>query len=120
MAAPVVAGAVALLLQNEPYLTPDQVKFRLIATANTNWAGYDPTKAGAGYLDAYAAVFGGTTDSANLGILVSEILWTGEDQISWGTVSWNSVSWNSVSWNSVSWNSVSWNSVSWNSSFWDE
>jgi serine protease AprX len=120
MAAPVVAGAVALLIQNEPYLTPDQVKFRLMATANTNWAGYDPMKAGAGYLDAYAAVFGGTTDSANLGILVSEILWTGEDQISWGTVSWNSVSWNSVSWNSVSWNSVSWNSVSWNSSFWDE
>jgi len=120
MAAPVVTGAVALLIQNEPYLTPDQVKYRLMATANTNWQGYDPAKAGAGYLDAYNAIFSPTTDSSNYGLLASELLWNGEDQISWGTVTWNSVSWNSVSWNSVSWNSVSWNSVSWNSTFWDE
>jgi serine protease AprX len=116
----VVTGAVALLLQDEPYLTPDQVKYRLMATANTNWAGYDPGRAGAGYLDAFTAVYGTTMDSANNGILISELLWTDSDQITWGSVSWNSVSWNSVSWNSVSWNSVSWNSVSWNSAFWDE
>ncbi len=41
-AAPVVAGAVALLLQDEPDLTPDQVKFRLLDTArlidsNAGW-----------------------------------------------------------------------------------
>jgi serine protease AprX len=125
MAAPMVAGSVALLLQDEPNLTPDQVKYRLVATANKNWAGYDAAKAGAGYLDAYAAVQGSTMDSANTGLLVSELLWTGTDQITWGTVSWNSVSWNSVSWNSVSWNSVSWNSVSWNSesessAIWDD
>ena len=119
MAAPMVAGSVALLLQDEPNLTPDQVKYRLMATANKNWAGYTSAKAGAGYLDAYAAVQGSTMDSANTGLLVSELLWTGADQITWGTVSWNSVSWNSVSWNSVSWNSVSWNSVSWNSVSWN-
>ena len=33
MAAPVVSGAAALLLQSEPNLTPDQVKYRLKATA---------------------------------------------------------------------------------------
>jgi len=119
MAAPMVAASVALLLQDEPDLTPDQVKYRLMATANKNWAGYTSAKAGAGYLDAYAAVQGSTMDSANTGLLVSELLWTGADHITWGTVSWNSVSWNSVSWNSVSWNSVSWNSVSWNSVSWN-
>ena len=119
MAAPVVSGAAALLLQDEPYLTPDQVKFRLMATANRNWAGYDPATSGAGYLDAYAAVLGTTTESANTGLTASKLLWYSDDAATWGSVSWNSVSWNSVSWNSVSWNSVSWNSVSWNSVAWN-
>jgi serine protease AprX len=119
MAAPMVAGAVALLLQREPQLTPDQVKARLQRTATRGtWPGYTATKAGAGYLDVYAAVHTPTTDSANTGTPASRLLTTGLEPIAWGSVSWNSVSWNSVSWNSVSWNSVSWNSVSWNSDYW--
>ncbi|MBL8055532.1 MAG: S8 family peptidase [Anaerolineales bacterium] len=118
MAAPMVSGAAALLLQDEPGLTPDQVKYRLMATANKNWAGYSATTAGAGYLDVYAAVWGTTTQSANTNLQASKLLWSGSQPVTWGSVSWNSVSWNSVSWNSVSWNSVSWNSVSWNSDYW--
>ena len=119
MASAVAAGAVALLLQDEPNLTPDQVKYRLKATANKSWSGYTAQKAGAGYLDIAAAVNGTTTLSANTNIAASQLLWTGTQPIVWGSVSWNSVSWNSVSWNSVSWNSVSWNSVSWNSVSWE-
>ena len=115
MAAPMVTGAVALLLQDEPDLTPDQVKYRLMATANASWPAYDPAKAGAGYLDAYAAVQGTTTESANIGITASQTLWTGSDP-----AAWDSVAWNSVAWNSVAWNSVAWNSVAWNSSLWDD
>jgi len=118
--APVVSGAVALLLQDEPNLTPDQVKYRLMATANKDWPGYNAAAAGAGYLDIYAAVHGTTTESANTGINASQLLWTGSQPVTWNSVSWNSVSWNSVSWNSVSWNSVSWNSVSWNSDYWGQ
>lgn len=118
MAAPMVSGAVALLLQDEPNLTPDQVKYRLMATANQGWAGYDPNKAGAGYLDIYAAVNGATTQSANTNILPSMLLSTGATPITWGSVGWNSVGWNSVGWNSVGWNSVGWNSVGWNSDYW--
>ena len=118
--APVVSGAVALLLQDEPSLTPDQVKYRLMATANKDWPGYNETTAGTGYLDIYNAVYGTTTQSANTGINASQLLWTGSQPVTWNSVSWNSVSWNSVSWNSVSWNSVSWNSVSWNSDYWGQ
>ncbi len=118
MAAPVVAGAVALMLQDEPALTPDQVKYRLKATANKSWAGYSSTRAGAGYLDIVAAVAGTTTTSANTNIAASRLLWSGSQPITWSSVNWNSVNWNSVNWNSVNWNSVNWNSVNWNSDDW--
>ena len=44
VAAPIVSGAAALLLEDEPDLTPDQVKYRLMSTANRNWRGYSPEK----------------------------------------------------------------------------
>lgn len=118
VSAPMVSGAVAILLQDEPNLNPDQVKFRLIATANQTWPGYNATTAGAGYLDVHAAVYGATTQSSNTGVTASQLLWTGPNPIVWGNVQWNSVQWNSVQWNSVQWNSVQWNSVQWNSDYW--
>ena len=119
VSAPMVSGAVALLLQDEPGLTPDQVKYRLMATANKNWAGYDSSFAGAGYLDIYAAVYSSTTESANTGLSASQLLFSGSDAAAWNSVNWNSVNWNSVNWNSVNWNSVNWNSVNWNSVNWN-
>jgi len=119
MAAPMVSGAVALLLQDEPNLTPDQVKYRLTATANRSWTGYSSSKSGSGYLDVYAAVTGTSTQNANTGLKASSLLSTGSTPITWGSVGWNSVGWNSVGWNSVGWNSVGWNSVGWNSDYWD-
>jgi hypothetical protein len=37
MSAAMVSGAVALLLQDEPDLNPDQGKYRLMAPANNGW-----------------------------------------------------------------------------------
>lgn len=72
MAAPVVSGAVALLLQQNPRLSPDSVKARLMKTATKNFPNittiYDPATGqtfviqndiftvGAGYLDITAAL----------------------------------------------------------------
>ncbi|NTU64738.1 MAG: S8 family serine peptidase, partial [Chloroflexi bacterium] len=81
--APVVSGAIALLLQDEPNLTPDQIKYRLKATANKTWPGYNATTAGAGYLDIYAAVVGTSTQSANTGLTASQLLWTGSTPPVW-------------------------------------
>jgi len=114
MAAPMVTGAVVLLLQDEPNLTPDQVKYRLTHTGET----ITNDNVAYPYLNIYAAVTGTTTQSANTGILPSQMLSTGTEPITWNSVGWNSVGWNSVGWNSVGWNSVGWNSVGWNSTYW--
>src|SRR6187397_2195454 len=58
MAAPHVAGAVALLLQRHPGWTPAQVKAALTATARpltSSDGGVGPTRAGAGLVDVAAA-----------------------------------------------------------------
>ena len=92
MAAPMVAGAVALLLQDEPNLNPDQVKYRIKATANHNifqWPRYNLLQAGAGYLDIYAAINGRTTQSANTLTLASLLLWTGRTPPHWGSMRWD-------------------------------
>ena len=122
MSAPMAAGAAALLLQDEPDLTPAQVKYRLIHTAGS----VDGTP----YLNVYAAVTGTTTGSANVGIKPHDILcksaliafWAtqnGADDIDWGSVNWDSVNWDSVNWDSVNWDSVNWDSVNWDSVNWD-
>jgi subtilisin family serine protease len=55
MAAPVVSGTVALMLQANPGLTPNQVKAILRYTAQS-YPGYDRMTQGAGFLDAKRAI----------------------------------------------------------------
>jgi serine protease AprX len=73
MATPVVSGAAVLLLQQSPWLTPDQVKARLMKTAAKTLSLYttaldgiskarfnlqsDIFEVGAGYLDIQAAIY---------------------------------------------------------------
>jgi len=72
MAAPVVSGAAVILLQQNPALSPDQVKAKLMKTATKNFPVssiavdpatniaytdyYDVFTVGAGYLDIAAAL----------------------------------------------------------------
>jgi serine protease AprX len=55
MATPYVAGVVALMLDADPTLTPDEIKQILIDTAS-KMPGYEDYEVGAGFVNAYAAV----------------------------------------------------------------
>jgi len=83
MAAPMVSGAAALMIQQDPSLTPDTVKARLMQTASKNFPAtsvdvdsvtgtaytsqYDAFTVGAGYLDIMGAL--ASTDVATAGTL---------------------------------------------------
>jgi serine protease AprX len=55
MATPFVAGTVALMLDADPTLNPDEVK-QIITETASRMPGYEDYEVGAGYLNAYAAV----------------------------------------------------------------
>ncbi|MCV5948252.1 S8 family serine peptidase, partial [Escherichia coli] len=55
MATPFVAGVVALMLDADPTLTPDEIKQILVDTAS-RMPGRADYEVGAGYVNAYAAV----------------------------------------------------------------
>src|SRR5205085_10942369 len=110
MAAPVVAAVAALLLQSNPSLTPNQVKYRLTSTA-TRLA--STTGTGAGEVNAYAAVNSTSTAAANSGIAPAASIQPGDPAALWGSASWGSASWGSASWGSASWGSASWGSDYW-------
>ncbi len=81
MAAPVVSGAVILMVQKTPTLTPDMVQARLMKTAVKNFpvssiatdpvtgetftSNYDLFTVGAGYLDVWAALNNNDSVSAS-------------------------------------------------------
>jgi len=141
MATPVVAGAVALLLDQNAALTPDQVKARLMKTAyktfptstvstdattgQTFTSYYDAFTVGAGYLDigaalastelAPAATASALSPSAVYNPATGTVSIVNGSSVVWGTsVVWGS----SVVWgNSVVWGTnVAGNSVVWGTS----
>lgn len=115
MAAAVVSGAAALLLQANPALTPNQVKYRLMSTARPVAT---TTGVGAGEVNATNAVANSSTTGANQNIALAASLQASNPAALWGSASWGSASWGSTSWGSASWGSASWGSASWGSASW--
>ena len=141
MATPVVSGAAALLLQQNPNLTPDQIKARLMKTA---WKGfvrnsksqsrsgqnfsneYDVFTYGAGYVDIWAALQ--NTDLATGPALSPVAIYnpvTGTVSINNTVLLGNTVCWgSSIIWGaSIVWGANEFTdatSVLWGAALWDD
>jgi serine protease AprX len=130
MAAPLVSGTVALMLQRIPSLTPDQVKIRLMKTATKTYPAYTSATAasngayysiqndvfgvGAGYLNTYNAVASNELPAGNslsptatrtaLGVVLTpNALSAWANSITWGaSIVWgnNVLQANSIIWGS--------------------
>lgn len=129
---PQVAAATALLLQQRPGLTNNQVKGLLTTTASAI-PGVPTTAQGAGELNIHALLAAATGPTANQGLprsdgsgspFISEgsLVNAGaptNDSAAWNSAAWNSAAWNSEAWGSAAWNSAAWNSAAWNSAAWN-
>jgi serine protease AprX len=149
MSTAVVSGVVALLLQRQPGLTPDQVKAILKGTARPfgQTSGATPNSAaiGGGLVDAYAAVTSGIRPPANRGNRVSDtaartlyaalyrhpvpwrdtglggILWPalGSDNLAWDNLAWDNIAWDNIAWDNIAWDNIAWDNLAWDNIAWD-
>ena len=107
----VVSGAAALLLQQRPDLTPDNVKYLLTSTANAV-PGASATRQGAGLIDLRAASGAAAGGGSPFGLDVGS--WAAEPDPSttqppdtsvdaWAGNSWSGDTWAGNSWSGNSW-----------------
>ena len=108
VAAPVVSGVVALLLQAQPNLTPDQVKYRLMATTRLL---ANPTCSGAGLVNIQQAIDSTTTQSANTGIVISRMLNDGSNPTVWNSATWSTAKWSTAKWSTAKWSTAKWSTM---------
>jgi serine protease AprX len=110
MAAPVVAGAAALLLQARPELTPDQVKSVLMSSKSSS--GKVPT--GTISLDKANSAKPGTANQGIVpnpevaGLLADVVANADLTRASWTRASWTRASWTRASWTRASWTRATW------------
>jgi serine protease AprX len=144
MAAPVVTGVIALMVERNPTLSPAQIKKRLksSATALTFGTSFDR---GAGLVNAYKAVssvdpgreyapdrvsdafakdmrkfiqgqtFVWRDLTYNGGVDSAGTSWEG---VTWENVRWDAVTWQNVTWEGFTWEGVTWEGVTWESVTW--
>jgi serine protease AprX len=146
-AAAIVSGAAALVIDQRPGITPDQVKALLMASARPVTDASDICQ-GAGAIDlnkalraatpestqAFAPATGtGTIDGArgthrltHDGVVLDgerDIFgnpWNGADwaNLAAAGMSWSGGTWNGASWSGASWSGMSWSGASWSGASW--
>ena len=141
MSTAAVSGAIALMLQANPSMTPNRIKYALMATAR-DAASRDVMAVGEGVVDAYAATFSSPAGEANAGLARSsgtgvldasrgEVFVTADDPLLslvngtltlqlllWDPITYTGVEWTSGKWYSGKWYSGKWYSGKWYSGKW--
>jgi serine protease AprX len=149
MSTAVVAGVVALVLQQHPSWTPDQVKAVLKSTTRPfGSAGSSSSPAaGAGLVDAYSAHDAVApaqplvnralrpTDTFARGIypalygqrltwkdpLLGGLLWNllGWSNLTWDNLAWDNLAWDNIAWDNLAWDNLAWDNIAWDNLAWD-
>jgi serine protease AprX len=140
----ITSGAAALVMADNPGLSPNQLKARLLASAAPGPVG-NPFVDGHGVLDAYAAATAGPLNFRQsaagliqtlIGATVSLLpngrastwntaLWSGlsvnpppANGPVWHGLAWNGGDWDGWAWTGRAWNNGWWAGAAWNSSAW--
>jgi serine protease AprX len=114
-AAPVVSGIVALMLEDDPELSPDDIKLRLMATAEP-LPDTSELQQGAGMVSASAALASsleanGPTLSADLGDGTTILPADRYDE--WNDYKWTRYKWTRYKWTRYKWTRYKWTGVDW-------
>ena len=116
--APVVAGVAALLIGEDPSLSPDDVKVRLMGSADP-LAGATRLQQGAGLLDVAGAL---ASNARSHGYALSDDLGDGttilteDDYVDWDKFAWTKFGWTKFRWTKFRWTKFRWTKFRWTAS----
>ena len=118
--APVGAGVAALMIGKDPSLSPDDVKVRMMSTADP-LPGATRFQQGAGLIDAAGAL---ASDAQSHGYALSEdvgdgtTILTEDDYAAWDQVAWTKYGWTKFRWTKFRWTKFRWTKFRWTGTEW--
>ena len=132
--APMVAGAAAILRQQNPSWTPDQVKGALMVTA-TPVPQVKPGALGVGELNIVRArMYRKVPPNPNAGLdqfltqasdgstVFNAAAWqsAAKSNAAWDSAAWSDAAWSDAAWASAAWSDAAWSDAAWASAAWGD
>ncbi|MHB8573229.1 MAG: S8 family serine peptidase [Candidatus Dormibacteria bacterium] len=134
MAAPMVAGLAALMLEANPSLTNERIKAALLHSSTafgnqsfTSWLGLPGGMADAGAIgrtesnDANSAVQSSPChDTAQERVCDTRTWWLGAGwpSATWGNTGWSNTGWSNTGWSNTGWSNTGWSNTGWSNTGW--
>src|SRR5262249_13137365 len=141
MATPVVSGVLALMLQQQPSMTPDRLKSALINSTQSYGSAASGPADGNGLVDAWSAThYPSGAPAVKQGFrpadtlaralypalwgqplhwknpLLGGLLW---NLLSWTTLTWDNLAWDNLAWDNLAWDNLAWDNLAWDNLAWD-